>query len=320
MNVNRGHSGLTPQTGSGSNTGGRVSGTGWNTPTQRRVSVSDADGEKRDKPVFLAELLDDDSVVQFYEDFARLAFGDSRGSVFRKGKLLKYRTKDDEIARGLKDAGDLKSREEGQQEGDQRPQSHRKETGGRMRELKKEGISGEKGMQKLGSADGKVDCAYCWTVKRDVFDIPMLIVMNVSTVRVPKYLNCANIEAVSTLHMSYSRRGLTQVLPMEALAIYVMTSAHSRVPGTEIVSWIQARCMLELWGHGDTQQTGIIVHVHVPRWRSHHDNISEIGSDGIKPAPQVGTVCSYWEERRRVSLCAIPSLLHTSLVQGSQFA
>jgi len=37
-------------------------------------------------------------------------------------------------------------------------------------------------MQKLGSADGKVDCTYCWTVKRDVFDIPMLIVMNVSII------------------------------------------------------------------------------------------------------------------------------------------
>jgi hypothetical protein len=24
-----------------------------------------------------------------------------------------------------------------------------------------------------------MDCSYCWTVKRDVFDIPMLIVMNV---------------------------------------------------------------------------------------------------------------------------------------------
>ena len=84
LNVNRGHSGLTPLTGSGSNTGGKVTG-GWNTPTQQRTLSNDADGEKRDKPVFLAELLDDDSVVQFYEDFARLAFGDSRGSVFPKG-------------------------------------------------------------------------------------------------------------------------------------------------------------------------------------------------------------------------------------------
>lgn len=50
----------------------------------------------------------------------------------------------------------------------------------RQTELKKDGIAGEKGMQNLGFKDGKVDCTYCWTVKRDVFDIPMLIVMNVS--------------------------------------------------------------------------------------------------------------------------------------------
>ena len=205
LNVNRGHSGMTPQTGSGSNTAGKFTGTGWNTPTQQRVSVSDGDGEKKDKPVFLAELLDDDSVVQFYEDFARLAFGDSRGSVFRKGKLLKYRTKDDEIARGLKDA-DARNRDDGggaqQQESEQRPQSRKDTAGGRIRELKKEGISGEKGMQKLGSADGKVDCAYCWTVKRDVFDIPMLIVMNVS-IRPASLLRRigANETTVSSLHI-----------------------------------------------------------------------------------------------------------------------
>ena len=35
-------------------------------------------------------------------------------------------------------------------------------------------------MNRLGFRDGKVECSYCWTVKRDVFDIPMLIVMNVS--------------------------------------------------------------------------------------------------------------------------------------------
>jgi hypothetical protein len=39
-------------------------------------------------------------------------------------------------------------------------------------------IDGENGIGRL-HRDGKMECAYCWTVKRDVFDIPMLIVMNV---------------------------------------------------------------------------------------------------------------------------------------------
>ncbi|KAL4885345.1 transcription activator of gluconeogenesis acuK [Aspergillus karnatakaensis] len=109
----------------------------------------------RPHPVFLAELLDDDSVVEFYEDFARLAFGDSRGSVTTTCKLLKYKTKEDMEAAQADDSS-------------QRWNNH----------LRKGGIANEAGMNQLGLKDGKVECAYCWTVKRDVFDIPMLIVMN----------------------------------------------------------------------------------------------------------------------------------------------
>ncbi|KAF9884708.1 Transcriptional regulator of nonfermentable carbon utilization [Aspergillus nanangensis] len=119
-----------------------------------RGSVPESTTPGRPHPVFLAELLDDDSVVDFYEDFARLAFGDSRGSVMTTCKLLKYKTKEDmELA---------------QSDDNQRWNNH----------LRKGGIASESGMNQLGFKDGKVECAYCWTVKRDVFDIPMLIVMN----------------------------------------------------------------------------------------------------------------------------------------------
>lgn len=174
LNVNRGHTGQTPGTGSGTNT---ARATGFNTPT--RGGQEDENGEKRLLPVFLAELLDDDSVVQFYEDFARLAFGDSRGSVHGRGKLLKYRTKDDEISLNLNAEAEMRKEESAPNNTDPR----RRDSvglGRKQNDIKRDGISGEKGMQKLGSADGKVDCTYCWTVKRDVFDIPMLIVMNVS--------------------------------------------------------------------------------------------------------------------------------------------
>ncbi|OAP61926.1 hypothetical protein AYL99_04129 [Fonsecaea erecta] len=172
LNVNRGHSGQTPGTGSGTNTARHK---GTNTPTQRML-IETENGEKRPQPVFLAELLDDESVVQFYEDFARLAFGDSRGSVCGRAKLLKYRTKDDEITQNLH--VEAEGRTEQARQGP--PELRQKDGSRQQHESKRErdGISGEKGMQKLGSADGKVDCTYCWTVKRDVFDIPMLIVMN----------------------------------------------------------------------------------------------------------------------------------------------
>ena len=56
--------------------------------------------------------------------------------------------------------------------------------GGRVRQ-----IDEEHGIGRL-ERDGKMDCTYCWTVKRDVFDIPMLIVMNVSYSPLPPNKHC----------------------------------------------------------------------------------------------------------------------------------
>ncbi|KFY37321.1 hypothetical protein V494_04808 [Pseudogymnoascus sp. VKM F-4513 (FW-928)] len=151
-NVNRGRSG---DMSAGSSQGGR---SGMATPRVRPAALDAQAQAGRPSYVLLAELMDDDSVVEFYEDFARLAFGDSRGSVRRKCKLLKYQTKE----------GGGSGAEEGQGE---RPREERP-VGERVSR-----IDGEWGIGRL-EKDGKLDCSYCWTVKRDVFDIPMLIVMN----------------------------------------------------------------------------------------------------------------------------------------------
>lgn len=164
LNVNNGNSDGDQGTSSGGNTGRA----GLTTPRIRTLNMASAQGnDARPQPVFLAELLDDDSVIEFYEDFAKLAFGDSRGSVTTRCKLLKYQPKD------ASDSS-LEARDE--------EKTKRKEiTGGiggmgnRVRE-----IDGEHGIGRL-ERDGKMECSYCWTVKRDVFDIPMLIVMNVSS-------------------------------------------------------------------------------------------------------------------------------------------
>jgi hypothetical protein len=137
------------------NTGG--GGSQMDTPSRGSLTPRYPGQETNPSAVFLAELLDDDSVIEFYEDFARLAFGDSRGSVMNTCKLLKYKTKED---------SELVKPDEG------RWNAH----------VSKGGIVGEAGMNRLGFKDGRVECSYCWTVKRDVFDIPMLIVMNVSFV------------------------------------------------------------------------------------------------------------------------------------------
>lgn len=184
LNVNTGHTGSTPiESGSGTNTKGR--GTGMNTPARRRLEDENvAEGANRQQPVFLAELLDDNSVVQFYEDFARLAFGDSRGSVMRTGKLLKYRTKDDELAANLLKAeaernnSDSKDNSPEMQMVRQKAIQRQDSFAVNRPQDAKKGISGESGMARLGGSDGKIDVCYCWTVKRDVFDIPMAIILN----------------------------------------------------------------------------------------------------------------------------------------------
>jgi hypothetical protein len=167
------------------------------------------DGTPRIQPVFLAELLDDDSVIEFYEDFAKLAFGDSRGSINTRCKLLRYRTKNDpeynnssnnnkpdSIIKTEGGASDTATHN-GNNSNGQNEESNNAAAAGASASLMsplqrnhhqtplKHGIirtsvkSGEAGFNGLGSKDGKVECSYCWTVKRDVFDIPMLIVMNV---------------------------------------------------------------------------------------------------------------------------------------------
>ena len=126
---------------------------GFAMPKTRPLDLSDQQGkEDRPQPVFLAELLDNDSAITFYEDFSRLAFRDSRGSVKLRGKLLKYQ------------------REEGM--------------------------------------DMEIDCNFCWTTKKDVFDIPILIIMNVSLpcphLLLNEMLICQCI--VLTLHLKLRER------------------------------------------------------------------------------------------------------------------
>lgn len=141
------------QTPQGSDDGTDRSGT--TTPHQKSAPLEPNGG--RPQSVFLAELLDDDSVVQFYKDFAQLAFEDSRGKVQRSCSLMKYRTQE------MIDGKDTPS--------------HRDRTGILSSRVTK--IDSEHGISRI-ERDGKVNCTFCWTIKRDVFDIPMMIIMNVS--------------------------------------------------------------------------------------------------------------------------------------------
>ena len=154
LNVNTGSAGT-----SGTNSGRG----GLNTPKLRSLNADAAKAsEGKPQPIFIAELMDDDSVVEFYEDYAHLAFGDSRGSVTRKGRLLKYRTQEN-----LDSSASAASTDESPKNPRSSILSHRVAR-----------IDGEHGISKI-ERDGKLECTYCWHIRRDTFDIPMMIVMNV---------------------------------------------------------------------------------------------------------------------------------------------
>lgn len=114
-------------------------------------------------PLFIAELMDDDSVVQFYEDFAHLAFSDSRSSVTRKCRLLKYRTQEN-----IDQASNSSVQE-----------SPPKDPRSMFLSNRVARIDGEHGISRIAKG-GKLECTYCWVVRRDTFDMPMMIVINVS--------------------------------------------------------------------------------------------------------------------------------------------
>ncbi|UNI22582.1 Transcriptional regulator of nonfermentable carbon utilization [Purpureocillium takamizusanense] len=139
-----------PASNGGSVDGDSGSRTGDSTPRTKELT------DNRSHPVFLAELLDDDSVVQFYRDFAQLAFEDSRGKVQRSCSLMKYRTQEDL---------------------DGKNGTSRKDPRTGILSSRVTRIDGEHGISRI-ERDGKVNCTYCWTIKRDVFDIPMMIIMN----------------------------------------------------------------------------------------------------------------------------------------------
>ncbi|KAF2760247.1 hypothetical protein EJ05DRAFT_498214 [Pseudovirgaria hyperparasitica] len=136
------------------------------TQTSSRGSIAGATTPAEDlpprtstgNPVMIAELLDHDSVVRFYEDFARLAFGDARGTAARRVKLMSY------VARN-EDDGLMSSVSNGVN------QAKKDDLGGRVVDEK---------MRPARRAGGKdrIDCQMCWCVWHDQFDMPAMIILN----------------------------------------------------------------------------------------------------------------------------------------------
>jgi len=192
LNVNTGIQG----TGSNSNDGsGRG---GLTTPRLRTLNAEQLQAtDGKPQPVFIAELMDDDSVIEFYDDYASLAFGDSRGRAEKKCRILKYRTQ--EVLDGSA-AGSVVS--------DQTP---RKEPSASILSHRVARIDGEHGISRI-EKNGKLECTYCWYIRRDMFDIPMMIVMNVSLPLIIFLNRPRSLTSVTVLALLLSQRAASCIM------------------------------------------------------------------------------------------------------------
>ncbi len=106
------------------------------------------------QPVFITEIMDQDSVVYFFERFAELGFSASASSMpSAQCSLIRYKTKDDP-GWGTKDER-ARIRDDGF-------------------------VKRERGPSALGDDTGEIPACMTWLVKQDIFDMPMMIVINVS--------------------------------------------------------------------------------------------------------------------------------------------
>lgn len=183
LNVNYPSNGRQPTSGTATASSSRG---GFNTPRgQAESTVKPEDGEenqqptsqpqssaRQQQPVFLAELMDEDSVVRFYEDYSTLAFADSKGSAWSPCNVLQYKTQQMSETAAEANATSAGSDSEAKTNG--------RRSGTDVKSNQDPVIRPAERMWRLGSSDGKVHCMYCWMVKRDVFNIPMMIVVNVS--------------------------------------------------------------------------------------------------------------------------------------------
>jgi hypothetical protein len=138
---------------------------GLSTRTSSTPILSGQEPDNGPRPVFIIELMDERSVVEWFDDFYELAYLNSRGTVSRRVNILRYRTKEDMAKMEEMKSNVVSNGKHGKQE------PTIKLEGGPVHR-------GEAAMGMLGAKDGLIDCMISWNIRRDTFDMPMLITMH----------------------------------------------------------------------------------------------------------------------------------------------
>jgi PAS domain-containing protein len=136
------------------------------TQTNTTPTIAAQEAEAGPQPVNIIQLMEPKSALQYLQRFSELAYQDPRGFAHQRVNMLRYQTKAD-----VERIHDIKSGASDYS----KPEPIIKMEGGSVHQ-------GESAMQRLGAKNGMVDCMIWWHVKRDIFDMPVLVCMSVSSV------------------------------------------------------------------------------------------------------------------------------------------
>ncbi|KAI8931647.1 hypothetical protein NX059_011297 [Plenodomus lindquistii] len=127
------------------------------------------DGEIAKPSVNIIELMDPRSALEYLQHFSELCYQDPRGYAQQRVSMLRYQTK--------ADVDRIQEMKAANVAGDVKPDPLIKTEGGAGTVHQ-----GESAMQRLGAKNGMVDCMIWWHIKRDIFDMPILVSISVMPV------------------------------------------------------------------------------------------------------------------------------------------
>jgi PAS domain-containing protein len=134
------------------------------TQTNTTPNLTGQEADTGTPAVNAIQLMDAKSALEYLQNFSELCWQDPHGHAKQRANMLRYQTK-----------ADFDRIQEMKANADHKPDMFVKMEGGAVHQ-------GESAMQRLGAKNGMVDCMIWWHIKRDIFEMPVLVCMSVSSV------------------------------------------------------------------------------------------------------------------------------------------
>jgi hypothetical protein len=133
------------------------------TQTNTTPNLTGQEAETGTPAVNAIQLMDAKSALEYLQNFSELCWQDPHGHAKQRANMLRYQTKTD-----------FDRIQETKANADHKSDTFVKMEGGAVHQ-------GESAMQRLGAKNGMVDCMIWWHIKRDIFEMPVLVCMSVSS-------------------------------------------------------------------------------------------------------------------------------------------